>query len=132
MPQCISTLTDSQLFEHGLDFYEVLSAADVLITDYSSVFFDFLLLDRPIIFTPSDQAIYKETRGFLLEPFEFWAPGPKSIDQISLQQTIHAELDEPQTYKEQRQTIRNLVHHYQDDQSSARVADLIAQQLSQA
>ncbi|GAF81339.1 unnamed protein product, partial [marine sediment metagenome] len=46
------------------DIYPILSQTDVLITDYSGVYFDYLLLNRPIIFAPFDINQYvKEDRG---------------------------------------------------------------------
>lgn len=71
-----------------MDFYNILNAVDILITDYSSIYFDFLLLDRPIIFTPIDYEEYKHNRGFLLEPFDFWAPGDKCFCYEDLKLTI--------------------------------------------
>ena len=47
---------------------------DVLITDYSSCFYDFLLLKKPIIFYTYDQAIYSSTRG-VHRPVDKVAPG---------------------------------------------------------
>lgn len=44
---------------------DLFKIADILITDYSSVFFDYLILERPIVFYQYDQEIYKdELRGF--------------------------------------------------------------------
>lgn len=43
---------------------ELLVCADILITDYSSVFFEYLLLDRPIIFFAPDYGVYANSRGF--------------------------------------------------------------------
>lgn len=39
--ESISFLTNEMLHDKKLDFYEVLGASDILITDYSSVYFDF-------------------------------------------------------------------------------------------
>ncbi len=53
-------LEDNYLRDKRLDLYEVVNAADLLITDYSSIYFDYLLLDRPIIFTPLDLEEYRK------------------------------------------------------------------------
>lgn len=57
------------------DIYPVLHNLDVLITDYSSVYFDYLYLDHPIIFYPYDIDDYRENRGFYFE-YEQVTPGP--------------------------------------------------------
>ncbi|WP_435154402.1 CDP-glycerol glycerophosphotransferase family protein [Haladaptatus sp. DFWS20] len=49
------------------DAYPLLRYADVLITDYSSVYFDYLALDRPVVFYPYDREQYEETRGLYFD-----------------------------------------------------------------
>ena len=46
------------------DVMELLKYVDVLITDCSSIYIDFLLLDRPVIFLPYDIDEYQQYRGF--------------------------------------------------------------------
>lgn len=46
-----------------IDTNKLLSIVDVLVTDYSSIFFDYLPLRRPIIFYMKDIERYEETRG---------------------------------------------------------------------
>ncbi|AZU63988.1 CDP-glycerol glycerophosphotransferase family protein [Neobacillus mesonae] len=62
---------------------ELLLVADILITDYSSIPFEFSLLRRPMIFFAYDLEQYKNERG-LPEGFEENLPGPivKNTDQI--------------------------------------------------
>ncbi|MBP7818467.1 MAG: CDP-glycerol glycerophosphotransferase family protein [Rhodoluna sp.] len=50
-------------------------AADALITDYSSVMFDFTVTGKPIIFMTPDLERYRAERGFYFD-FETEAPGP--------------------------------------------------------
>lgn len=45
----------------------LLFAADILITDYSSVLFEYLLLDRPLILFAPDLEHYRKKRGWYLE-----------------------------------------------------------------
>ena len=58
------------------DVRELLLAADILITDYSSVMFDFALTGKPMILFMPDLARYRDDiRGFYLDPLTI-APGP--------------------------------------------------------
>lgn len=63
-------------FSHYGEMQELLLAADLLITDYSSVIFDFALTGNPIILYSYDLDEYKnEIRGFYYE-YESFVPGP--------------------------------------------------------
>ena len=57
------------------DVTDLLIAADALLTDYSSLMFDFAVTGKPILFLAPDLADYRESRGFYLD-FEAEAPGP--------------------------------------------------------
>lgn len=57
------------------DVTDLLIAADALLTDYSSLMFDFAVTGRPILFLTPDLAEYRGSRGFYLD-FEADAPGP--------------------------------------------------------
>ncbi len=51
------------------DINELYLAADVLVTDYSSVMFDFAVTGKPIVYFPYDLEDYRDAgRGFLLRP----------------------------------------------------------------
>ncbi|MGL5056687.1 MAG: CDP-glycerol glycerophosphotransferase family protein [Fusobacteriaceae bacterium] len=68
----------------NIDVYPFLKKADILITDYSSVYFDFLYLNRDIIFYPYDLNYYEnEDRGLLLD-YEENTPGNKvyNLDEL--------------------------------------------------
>ena len=45
----------------------LLSIADLLVTDYSSLFFDYSVLDKPAIFYQYDKEEYEKDRGFMFE-----------------------------------------------------------------
>ena len=66
------------------DAMELLAAADVLITDYSSLAFDYAVFGRPLLFfTPDLDAYRDQVRGFSLD-FEAAAPGPllRTTDEV--------------------------------------------------
>ena len=52
----------------------LMAAADILITDYSSVIFDFSLYQKPMIFYTYDLDAYDDGRGFYF-PFQTFVPG---------------------------------------------------------
>lgn len=60
----------------GMDPYIILPLADVLLTDYSSIFYDYLLLDRPIIFYPFDIEHYQKMERELYFDYDEYVPGP--------------------------------------------------------
>ena len=72
----------------GVDVNDLYLMSDVLITDYSSVFFDFANLRRPIIFFTYDLASYRDKlRGFYFD-LEVEAPGPVVTTSAEVLQAI--------------------------------------------
>ncbi|MBD0779699.1 CDP-glycerol glycerophosphotransferase family protein [Maribacter sp. ANRC-HE7] len=59
----VQSLDFIYVYPHA-DAYPLLKYTDILITDYSSVFFDFLFLNRPIIFMSHDLEEYREKVNF--------------------------------------------------------------------
>ncbi|WP_081491112.1 CDP-glycerol glycerophosphotransferase family protein [Mycolicibacterium phlei] len=70
-------VTNETLLQHKVLLYNLIGASSGLLTDYSSVWIDYLLLDRPIAFLVPDEESYKTQRGF--EPADAldWLPGPR-------------------------------------------------------
>ncbi|WP_349426792.1 CDP-glycerol glycerophosphotransferase family protein [Microbacterium sp. LWS13-1.2] len=78
---------------HGTEMNDLLAAADVLITDYSSVIFEFALLKRPVVFFVPDLEEYTTSRDFY-RPFSEYAIGPVVTEPAELARTIaHATVD---------------------------------------
>jgi CDP-glycerol glycerophosphotransferase len=59
----VSLVTLNDLQNNQIDFYSILSCCSCLITDFSSVIFDYLVLDRPIIRFSNDNKTYIENRS---------------------------------------------------------------------
>ncbi len=76
--------SDREFQSTGADLYWLLGSCEALITDYSSVYFDFLLLDRPIGFAVEDIASYSENRGFTVADPLSVMPGPILTDKDNL------------------------------------------------
>ncbi|MEU0378011.1 CDP-glycerol glycerophosphotransferase family protein [Streptomyces cyaneofuscatus] len=68
---------------------ELLLIADVLVTDYAGLMFDFALTGRPMLFHTYDLEHYRDTvRGFCLD-FETRAPGPLLVTTDEVAQALH-------------------------------------------
>lgn len=75
-------------FIYNVSFYpdsqELLAIADLLITDYSSLFFDFAVTRRPMVFYAHDLELYRDQlRGFYFD-YENFVPGPVARDMNEL------------------------------------------------
>lgn len=116
----MSLLSEEDLLNHKIHLYELIPSADILITDYSSVYFDTLLIDTKLIFAPIDEDDYSENRGFLLEPYNEFTPGPivRSFNQLK-EELLAYQIED--RYRFERERLRSLVFKYTDDNSSARV-----------
>lgn len=84
------------------DIQELLMLSDVLITDYSSLFFDYAQLGRPMLFFAYDLDHYRDDlRGFYLD-YEQSVPGPIVRDQAEL----HAELENLAAGRDEFRSVR--------------------------
>lgn len=78
------TIDNNNIFtiDSSYDIYDWLAAADILITDYSSVIFDFIHTNRKIVLYQYDFENYKSERGFGLNFSELGLPIAKTIDEL--------------------------------------------------
>ncbi len=121
----IMMLSDDKLRQYNKDLYQILPFTDLLITDYSSIYIDYLLLKKPMIFTPFDQEEYDKIRGELLTPYSYWHPGPICRSQDALEIEIKKCLTNKNYYSKERNQLTTLFHKYADGNSSDRVAKFI-------
>ncbi len=103
------------------DINYALPDTDILITDYSSVFFDFLLLNRPVIFTPFDISDYLAKDREFYEDYERFVPGPQCENWKEVMENLSDLMKGKDVYKEQRIHTLELFNSYVDTDSSKRV-----------
>lgn len=118
----IVNLSESPCPEVGI----FLRKADVLITDYSSVWVDFLLLDRQIVSYCPDLSNYQETRGFLYD-YSSVFPGRVNETFDSFLKQLEFSLSNPIDSKQER--IKHLFHEFLDSKNSERVSKKILSRL---
>lgn len=75
-------LIKNYLIPNQYDSNEIFKITDCLITNYSSVFFDFLVTSRPIIFYNWDADIYNQNRGNYISEDSLPGPSAKNIEEL--------------------------------------------------
>lgn len=116
---------DRTLDDAGLTLSELMGRADLLISDASNVWVDFLLLDRPIVFAFGDMPDYERDRGFSIDGLADQLPGPTVATFPELTDAIGASLggafDRARDHRVERERARALMHTHTDDRSAERV-----------
>ncbi len=104
-------LDNHKLNKKGINLYSILNSVDILLTDFSSIYIDFLLLDKPIGFVFSDFIEYNNSRGFIFENPKDFMPG-KIISSKNQLVTFLTEVivEKNDEYKEKRDNVRTLFH----------------------
>lgn len=107
------------------DIAELYLVSDILITDYSSVFFDYANLNRPILFYTYDLDKYRnDLRGFYID-FEKEAPGPVLMTSDEVIQTIE-DIDNVYTqYQELVSRFNEKYCHLDDGYASKNIIDRV-------
>lgn len=85
--------SDCVVLPPDADLNAYLGLCEVLVTDYSSVALDFLLMRRPVVYYMPDVAHYAETRGFTVDPMNL--PGTVTLDAKTLLESLEAVLESP-------------------------------------
>lgn len=102
---------------------EVLSAVDILISDYSSIFYDFLATDRPVLFYCDDLEEYQKYRG--MENVDENLPGPMTGSVEQLVEWLNDVDNEYQKNLEKYNRIKAWACPKDDGNVCARVLDII-------
>lgn len=111
------------------DIYPILPKVDFLITDYSSVYFDYLLLDKPIIFAPFDIEDYTSFEHELYYHYDEVTPGPKAPSWEEVMQCITDLLTREDSYVNERRKVDSIFNTFHDQHSSRRVYEAIKTKL---
>ncbi|WP_431279996.1 CDP-glycerol glycerophosphotransferase family protein [Leifsonia poae] len=105
----------------------VLGVTDMLVTDYSSIFFDFLQTGRPILFFTPDLADYAGTRGLYFEPEEW--PGPVLMSARELGEELARIAEDgdaiPEESRERYLAMKRRFTSHEDGSASKRIVDIV-------
>lgn len=113
-----------------VDPYYLLAKSELLITDYSSIFADFLIFDRPMIFANFDHEAYVAERS-LYRNYDEITPGEKVGDWPSILNEIEKYfVDGEDLYKNERALLREQLFKYCDSKNCKRLVNEIIDLIS--
>ena len=121
----IRFIDDSFFTEHQITSYQFVNSCDAMITDYSSIYFDYLLADKPIAVTWDDLEEYRRDPGFAVDLERLLKGAVKAYnvdDLISFIQDVAAGQDVLQA---DRRRIRDMANYSTDGNNTNRVVDFI-------
>ena len=125
----IRFIDDSFFAKHNITSYEFVNACDALITDYSSVYFDYTLCDKPVAAVWEDIVEYKKTPG-LVANYEYLMKGAEKIFSLEDFAGFVRRVGEGEDLlKREREEIRDYANLSTDGKNSARVVDFILKQI---
>lgn len=110
----LCTPNDVQSVNHLLPF------VDVLVSDYSSIYHDYLLTDRPILLIPYDFDHFSHIQGFMYD-YHALRPGPAIDSMAEFLQSLEAIFGGADPYRKERHALRSLVHTHTDAGAIRRV-----------
>jgi len=120
-------IDDSFFVKKKLRPYQFLHLSDALITDFSSVYYDYLLQDKPIALTWEDFEEYKAVNSFALDTNVYCAGGHKvyTIDEMCrfIERIAQGEED---PLREEREKIRRLTNANADGACTPQVVEWIS------
>ncbi|MCQ5454261.1 CDP-glycerol glycerophosphotransferase family protein [Bacillus paralicheniformis] len=106
-----------------VDTNQLLSTIDILLTDYSSIFFDFLVTNRPILFYMWDADDYNEQRGKYIKNEDL--PGPVLYNVRELTEAIEDINKVSSEFEKKYQESKAKFTNYDDGNVTKRVVDKI-------
>ena len=117
---------DKDLVRRGLQLYQIVGKTDALLTDYSSIAIDYIILDKPMGFVIDDIDNYIKDRGFVFDDVLSLMPGDHIVNQSQLRDFATAVLDNRDPHKDWRHSVLNIMYDKVDDGSCRRIAEFLS------
>lgn len=117
----IKILKDDELKNLGIQLYQFIPVSDCLMTDYSSISNDYLVLNKPIIYMLDDYDKYNLSRGFYLDNTKDYMKGYHVYTINELKSSIDEITKGIDKYNVERKNITHLYHSYLDGDASKRI-----------
>lgn len=115
------TYTNQELADLRISVYQLLATSDALITDFSSVYLDYLICDKPIGFDLCDIDNY--ARGFLVDDPLTLMPGEKIKSERDFLKFCSDVIEGNDMWQSERCLLKNEMHKYSDSSASDRILE---------
>ena len=127
----IKFIRDDFFLDNNITSYELVASADAFLTDYSSIYYDYTLRDKPIGLLWEDIEDYKKRPGFVTTiDFDYSMQGGVKIYNIDdLENFIADVVNNKDTLKNERREIRDMANYSNDGKNSERVVDFVMKKL---
>lgn len=110
-----------QFLESKIEINDILQDYSIVISDYSGLYVDYLLTNRPIIFAPFDYEKYITKDRELYYDYDEVTPGPKCKNWGEVLEWIEKFKEGPNLFAKERKLMKDRFHKYQDGKSCERV-----------
>lgn len=124
----IRFIDDSFFTQHSISSYGFVAGCDALITDYSSIYFDYTLCDKPIGLIWEDLEEYRKNPGFALDIDECGKGGVKIYILEDFKAFLQQVAEGNDVCAEERRKLRDIVNYSTDGNNTQRVTDYIIEQ----
>lgn len=118
-------IDDNFFLDNRITSYQFVGSCDALLTDYSSIYFDYLICDKPIGVVWEDIDFYRKNRGFCLD-INYYLKGAEKIYSVEDFLTFIEHVSNAEdVLRSERTEIKNLAHDYCDGKNTQRVVNFI-------
>ena len=117
----VKVITDAAIAHKSVTLYDLVGTADILITDVSSVYVDYLLLQKPVIFVFPDRHTYADSRGWAVQNIEEWFAGPIVSDISGLVAALRDLAAGNDSYADARRRLAAVAHAHHDAHATDRL-----------
>lgn len=132
IPQLALAIPTARFVTPRTDLYPVMRETSLLITDYSSVMFDYLLLDRPIVLFRPDHQDYITRSRQLFDAKLDEHPGPLATSAKALLDLLRQPDAQAGKFAPVRAAMRQRLFDHADGRAGERFCDLVLDELAAA
>ena len=121
----VKFIDDEFFVKNGISSYQFVGACDALITDYSSIYYDYLLTDKPVAAVWEDIEEYRKNPGFAVDINYYMKGAFKIYNLQDFEKFIADTANETDELKYERAEINKVVNYSNDGKNAERVTDFI-------